>query len=197
MNISSRDRRAIILGGAAVGSIVLYFFAIEPAINGYLGMLNAHKTAAENVKHAVRDARQLASFQSQIKDWETKAGPLVPTKTYSEQITTIGSRILTAAGESGVQLQGATPTTPTPWVDPSSLKTPGMPAVDKLEQALVNVDAQGDWESVFKFVAALYHIEGVLSVEQMDLNNDGKGGPIKIRLSVSVLMKASSEGRRV
>ncbi|MEP0842258.1 MAG: type II secretion system protein M [Phycisphaerae bacterium] len=177
--MSPRDRRALILGGAALGLIGLYFGVLEPAGGWYARLRRQHAAQADRIREAVNAARRLASFQDQIQEWQERTGPLVPRRGYSEQITAVGGRIIAAAGENQVQLQGATPTAPTPWPDDR-----------RLEQALIHVDGQAEWENVFKFIAALYRIEGILSVEQLELTGEGKGGPIKLRVSVSVLMTA-------
>ena len=66
------------------------------------------------------------------------------------------------------------------------------PENPSLEIASINIDAEAGWENVFKFVAALYRIPGVLSVERMDLpGKSKKGGKLTLRLTVSVLIKAA------
>ena len=192
MSMSQRDRRAIKLGVAGAAVLGLYFGVVEPLEGRYDRLVERHQTSAEKIARNIEEKQRLAAKEAEVKTWEEKAGTLVVEKTYSEQMTAVGSRIMTAAGENQVQIQGVIPTAATPWVD-----APGSAgAGPKLEQASFNIDAQGPWENVFKFLAAVYRIEGVLSVEQLDLNSDAKGGPLKVRLVVSVLMRASAEGRR-
>ena len=190
MSLSRRDRRAIKGGVAGLAVLGLYFGVVEPLEGRYDRLVTRHQSAAEQIARNIEEKQRLTAKEGQVKDWEEKAGSLVVEKTYGEQMTAVGSRIITAANENQVQIQGATPTSATPWVDPPGSVGP------KLEQASFNIDAQGGWENVFKFLAAVYRIEGVLSVEQLDLTGDGKGGPLKVRLVVSVLMKASAEGKR-
>lgn len=191
MNLTPRDRRALAYGGGALLAIAIYFGVIENVAEWYGDIRTEHRRAAEKIHHAVNASRQLSEFESSIESWQHKAGVLVTTRPYSEQITAIGSRIVAVAGESGVQLQGATPTVPTPWTDGTGFASAGGASADAMEHALINIDAQAEWENIFKFIAALYHVEGVLSVEQMDLSGEAKAGPLKMRLSVSILMKAS------
>jgi hypothetical protein len=58
---------------------------------------------------------------------------------------------------------------------------------------MFNMDAQSEWEKLFRFMAALYRIEGVLSIEQMDLTT-GDRGRLKLRLSLSLLSQAAPAG---
>ncbi|GMU23578.1 MAG: hypothetical protein AMXMBFR13_36560 [Phycisphaerae bacterium] len=188
MTISERDRRALVLGGVALGVIIVYFGIVEP-----LGALHAdHEQAADAILARIKETRSLQAVESEVQLWEEKAGDLVPTKTYAEQITAVGAALITAAGENGVQLQGATPTGATPWTDEGMVRTQAGTA---LEQATIHIDAQADWENVFKFITAIYRIDGVLSVEQLSLSSDPKaGGKLKMRLSISVLAKTSGQG---
>jgi len=194
MTLSERDRRALIFGAATLGVIGAYFGVFEPLLGRYERLVKWHGELAARIKRDVMDSRKLALQQEQVKTWEEKAGALVVERSYSEQITAVGSRIVAAAGENQVQLQGATPTAPTPWVDTWAVAGK---EEERLEQAVINIDAQGGWENAFKFIAAVYRIDGILSVEQLELSGDPKqGGQLKMRLAISVLMKASGEGRR-
>ena len=107
-----------------------------------------------------------------------------PTKRYSEQITTVGEQIVAAAQKNGVQLKGTTPSAVRAW-----------PPDPTLQLAPVLIEADADFEPVFKFIDALYRIDGVLSVESLDLTGDPKkGGKLKMRLTISVLVKSQQTG---
>jgi hypothetical protein len=59
----------------------------------------------------------------------------------------------------------------------------------------VLLEADADFEPVFKFIDALYRIDGVLSVENLDLTGDPKkGGKVHVRLTISVLVKSRQTG---
>jgi hypothetical protein len=195
MNMSQRDRRAVKLGVAAAVVLGGYFGVVEPLQARYQRLVDWHQAAAEKIARNVEERQRLSVREKEVKECEEKAGPLLVERTYSEQITAVGSRIMAAANESQVQIQGAVPSPPTPWTDAWAAKgeTSGGP---QLDQATITIDAQTAWENAFKFVAALYRTEGILSVEQLDLSGDAKGGQLKLHLVVSVLMKASAEGKR-
>lgn len=195
MTMSERDRRAVKLGAAALAAMGVYFGVVEPIHGRYQRLVDWHRASAEKIKRNIEEQRRLAVQEEQVKSWEEKVGPLLVERTYSEQMTTVGSRILAAAGDCQVQIQGVTPTPATPWVD--SWAGSGETGGPSLEQATINFEAQGGWENAFKFVAALYRIEGVLSIEQIELSSDPKkGGQLTMRLAMSVLMRASAEGKR-
>lgn len=195
MKMSARDRRAIKLGVAGVGLLAMYFGVVEPLQARYQRLVERHQSAAGQIARNVEEQRRLSALAEEVKAAEEKNGPLVVERAYGEQITTVGSRIMTVANENQVQIQGAVPSPPTPWTDSWAAKG-GTGGGSQLEQATITIDAQTGWENAFKFVAALYRTEGVLSVEQFDLSGDAKGGPLKLHLVVSVLMKTSAEGRR-
>lgn len=210
MKLNDRDRRALILGGTALGLIVLYFGGIEPLAEAHDELVNEHDRLAGRVARAVRDNRKAEYFSEQIAEYEQAAGELSPPKPYDEQITTVGEQILATAQKSGIQLRGATPTAAVPWAEDPAF-----------QMALFHIDAEAGWESVFKFVGSLYRIPGVLSVERLDLSSKAKkggpsrggpparggppgrggGGPrggggsskVTMRLTVSVLVAAAEE----
>jgi type II secretory pathway component PulM len=206
MALSARDRRAAILGSVGLGLIGLYLLAIEPLAKAYEDLVSDHERLAAKVARTIRDNRKAEYFAERLADYEQTAGELSPPRPYDEQITTVGEQITAAAQQSGIQLQGFTPTSAVPWgEDPA------------LELALFHIDAQtswqqvtraaASWENVFKFIASLYRIPGVLSIERLDLSSvaskggpseggpdgPGKGGKITLRLTVSVLVKAASK----
>ncbi len=184
MALSERDRRALILGGAALGIIAAYLLVVKPLVNGYHGLLREHDAVAQAAARKVYEQRKADYLTAAVKEWEDKAGTLSPPKPYSEQITAVGERIVAAAQESGVQLQGTTPSAASAW-----------PGDGQVSQATMQIEAQSNWESVFKFVAALYRIPGVVSVETMDLTGEKGGEKLKLRLGVSVLVAPVSEKR--
>lgn len=195
MNLTQRDRRAVRLGVVGVALIGAYFFVLEPLAVRYAKLVRDHRSAAATIRRKILDGRRYAEREPQVRNWEEKAGNLIPSRPYSEQITAVGTKIIAAAGENGVQLQGATPSAPTPWSDTAGPAMAGAGGEAPLAQALIHIDAQAEWENVFKFVAALYRIEGVLSVEQFDLSGDPRqGGQLKLKLVISVLMKAAEGG---
>lgn len=185
MEMTARDQRAIILGGAALGLLALYAGVIEPSAKAHDVMMRSHAAAAQQLAGKRREQQKQAYEVEQIKQWEAKAGTLAAPKPHSETITRVGSEIIGAAQSSGVELQSATPGQPTLWPEDASL-----------EQCLVSIEAKADWENAFKFVAALYRIDGVLSVEQMELSSGDKkgGGKLTLRLSVSLLFQARPAG---
>ncbi len=182
MALTPRDKRALTVGGAAIAIMALYFGVIEPAAYAYGELTHRHSTVANRLAMSRRDAQKREYMSERVRTWEAKAGTLSPPKPYGEAITTIGSQIVAAAQSCEVELQGEIPTAATPWPEDS-----------QLQQAIINVDAQSDWEKIFKFIAALYHIDGVLSVEQMDLNM-GERGKLKVRLGVSIFIQAAPAG---
>jgi hypothetical protein len=195
MTMSERDRRAVKLGIAGLVVLGAYFGAVEPLRARYEQLAERHQAAAEKIARNVEERQRLGVREKEVKECEEKVGPLVVERTYSEQITAVGSRIMAVAAENQVQIQGAVPSPPTPWTDSWAAKG-GASGGQQLEQASITIEAQTGWENAFKFIAALYRTEGVLSVEQLDLSSDSKGGPLKMHLVVSVLMKASAEGKR-
>ena len=185
MAISQRDRRALVLGGGALAVIVVYLSIIDPLIGGYEALRSEHKVHAAKVARIMIDNGKAKYLGEEVGEWERKAGPLGPPRPYSQQITAIGERIVAAAQKSGVQLKNSSWTVARPWGDDPALET-----------ATVNLDAEAGWENAFKFIAEVYRIEGVLSVEQMDLAGDPKkGGNLTLRLAVSVFVQAGAKGQ--
>jgi len=186
MEISERDKRALKLGGLGLGIIAAYFLVVEPLISSYDGLVADHKVLAAKVKRVIYENRKTKYLIERIAECEEKSGELLPPKPYSEQITTVGDKITTAAQKTGVEMKNSTRTAAKPWPDDPTL-----------EMALIHVDAQAGWENVFKFIGELYRIPGVLSVEQMNLSSGPKkGGKITLTLTVSVLVQASPEGKQ-
>jgi len=181
MALSEKDRRALIVGGIALGVIVVYVAAVEPSWTWYDGLVERHGTQAASVTHLRVNQRKAQYYTERVTEFEKKAGVLQAPKPYSEQITAVTSKVMLAAQESGFKLKNAAPTAAVAWPD-----DPG------LQMASILVDGEAGWEEVFKFIGALYRVEGVISVEQMELN--GKGGSFTVKLTVSVLVKAPEQG---
>lgn len=194
MALSEKDRRALVWGGLALGLIAAYFLAIEPLANAYDRLVTDHDRFAAQVARVMLANRKTEYFAERITEYEQTSGALSPPKPYDEQVTTVGERIVMAAQQSGIQLQGFAPAAATPWADDSAM-----------EMALFHIDAETKWpnvmksdtkwENVFKFIAGLYRIPGVLSVERLDLSSvqqkKGSGGRLTVRLTLSVLAAAS------
>lgn len=186
MALNERDRRAVVMGGAGLGLIVLYMLVIEPMASGYASLVSQHDDLADRVARAVYTQKRNAHCARQVVEYEQKSGPLLPAKPYGEQMTSVVEQIVAAAGPAqapdSVKIKGATPAAPVAWAEDPSLA-----------MAQIRIDAEADWEKIFEFIASVYRIPGVLSVEQMELTGDPKkGGKIALRLSVSVLAKVSS-----
>ena len=184
MALSERDRRALIVGGAALLVLALYFGVVEPVGGGYQHMVKDHDSTAARLARVLSDRQRRVYRLEQVRDWEAKTGPLGAPKPHDQAISTVGSAIVAAAQSNNIELQGATPGAATPWgPDPQLL------------QSIVQIDAKSEWENVFKFIAALYKIDGVLSVEQMDLSGDPKNpGKLSLKLGVSVLLQGDAAG---
>jgi hypothetical protein len=180
MAMTQRDKRALVLGGVGVGVIALYLLAIEPGIRRYEAMIKRHDTLAVQAARFAWEAERNHYMDGRIAECEAKAGKLTKPGSYSEQITTVSNEIVTASQSSGAQVHNSIWSAPTAWPEDPSLAV-----------ARVQIDAEADWESVFKFIAALYRVSGVLSVEEMELTSDQKkGGKVSMRLSISVLVEA-------
>ena len=180
MTINKQDRRALILGGITLGVIALYLLVIEPAMHGYDAMANEHSALTARVGRIQFENREAAHYPREIATWERRGDALSPPGPYAEQATAVGEKIVAAAGKSKVNLKNLNWSAPTVWPDDPAF-----------EMAVLNLDAEAGWEPVFQFVAAIYEIGGVLSVEEVDLTGDPKK-PDKLTLSlrVSVLVKA-------
>jgi len=183
MALIERDRRALILGGGALVVLAVYFLGIEPLWGWYDGLVSGHTGAANEVARIVGNEREARYYATQIPEWEEQVGKLSVPKPFAEQVTAVSERIVAAAAESGLQLKGASPGAPVAWAD-----DPG------LQRASILIDAEADWEKVFKFIAALYRSEGILSVEQMELSSK-KGKKLTVKLTVTFLVQAPAEGR--
>lgn len=183
MAMTERDRKALKRGGVALGAIVMYFLVIEPVASGYDDLVATHTLLADQVKRAVYDNQKAKYEVKQVAKWEEKAGDLSPPKPYSEQITAVGTALVTAAQKGGVKIKNSAWTGPKPWADDVTL-----------DIVSLRLDAEAGWENVFKFIAELYRIPGVLSIEQMGLTGDPKkGGKLSLRLTVSAMVKAASD----
>lgn len=210
MALNERDRRAIQLGAVALAVIAAYFLVVEPLANGYDGLVAEHDRLATRVARSIQDNRKAAYYTQRLADYEQSSGALAPPPPYDEQITTVGGQIIAAAQKSGVQLKGFTPTAAAVWAEDPTLALASFHA-DVEVQWPQPKQAAASWENVFKFIASLYRVPGVLSVERLDLSSPaskggaggpggprgpggpGEGGKIVVRLTVSVLVKATSE----
>ncbi|MBI4580676.1 MAG: type 4a pilus biogenesis protein PilO [Planctomycetes bacterium] len=191
MALSARDRRAVILGAAALAAIIGYVLVVRPVATAYGSLVREHAAATRAANRRADEQRRAEFLAKRVKDWEEKAGELVPPKPYSEQITSVLEQIVAAAQEADVKLQGTTPGAPTAWPDDP-----------QVSQAPVQIEAQSEWENVFKFVVGVYRVPGVVSVEQLDLTGEGKGGGkgegggnLKVRMTISVIVAPASENR--
>ncbi|HRY69678.1 MAG TPA: hypothetical protein P5304_16840 [Phycisphaerae bacterium] len=185
MNMSDRDRRALVLGGVAVGMIAVYLVALNPLVSRYNDMLADHEQAAAKVARILGEERKAADQARQIAEWERKAGQLSEPKPYSEQITSVSYKLVAAYQASGMQVKNSNWTHPIPWPDDRTLSL-----------ATIRIDAEADWENVFKFVAAVYRIEGVMSIDRLELAGDSKKpGPLTVKLAVSVLVRSEGDNR--
>jgi len=180
--LSEKDRRALILGVITLGVIAVYFFGIEPLWTRYDELTSRHETHAAKIARIIVNERKAKYYAVQVAEREEKVGELLPPKLYSEQINSVSEKVVTAAQKSGIKLKGLSYPAPIAWPDDPALK-----------QASILIDAEVDWENVFKFVAALYRLEGVLSVEQMELSSGKKGGKLTAKMKVSVLVKAPEQ----
>jgi len=177
MEISQRDRRAIRYGGLGLGLILLYLLVVEPLLDGYDAMVREHRTLSAKVARAMRDTKKTKYLTEYVKSEEDRTGTVSSPRPYSEQITAMSEKIMTA-GQCGVQIKNSFWVAPRLW-----------PEDTKLEMAQIQIDAEGNWEAVCRFLAALYKTDGVFSVEQMDLA--GKGGQLTLKLTLSVLVQAA------
>ncbi len=186
MVLNDRDRRALRLGGIVLAALAVYFLGIEPLWGWYAGRASEHSQASEKVARAVARQRKADSYAQLVADWESRAGRLTPPGPYARQVTEVSGRIMSAAQRAGVQIKGTTPTAPAVWPDDPAL-----------QRASILIEADAEWESVFRFIGGLYQSEGILSVEEMDLTGDAKqGGRLNLKLTVSFMVQAQAGGGR-
>ena len=182
MEITPRDMRAIRMGGAGVGVLVVYFFLFEPIIDHYDRIFENHDVLAAKVSRIYRDNNASPAMEKYIAECEGLVGPLVAPDVYSREITQVSNNVMTA-GQCGVRIKNTTWVAPRPWPDDP-----------KLQMATLQIDCEGQWESMCRFIAALYRTEGIFSIEQMDMTGDvKKGGMITMKLTVSVLVQAEAQ----
>ncbi len=185
MALNERDRRALHLGALGLGAVAAYLGLIEPALNTYDAVALAHEQQAASVSRHVSDRQRDRYYDGRIAEWERENGKLSPPRPYSEQITTVSEQVVTASQGNGTQVRNSSWSAAMPWGDEAGVAL-----------ATLHLEAEADWENVFKFVAALYRIEGVLSVEQIDMSSDPKkGGKVDLRLDVSVMVQPQEQGR--
>jgi hypothetical protein len=186
MVLTERDWRALKLGGSGLAVLLVYFGGIEPLWGRYDALVSRHAKAAGQVAQAVGRERKARYYEQQIEDWQAKAGPLTSPLPYAQQMTEVSGRLVKAAQEAGLRIKGTTPTASAFWPDDPTL-----------QRASILVEAEADWENVFKFVAGLYRTEGILSIEEMDISGDAKkGGSLGVKLTVSFLVQAEADGAR-
>lgn len=184
MALSERDRRAVLMGGIGLGLVLLYLFVIDPLASGYAKLVAEHERLAARVARAVYSQKKNAYLAKQVAQYEENTGSLAAPKPYGEQVSAVGEQIVAAAQANGVQLKGTTPAAGIAWPDDATL-----------EMAIVRIDGEAEWEKTFQFIAALYQVNGVLSVEQLEMTSDPKkGGKITLRLSISVLASKTANG---
>jgi type II secretory pathway component PulM len=182
MEISSRDKRAIVFGAIGIAIIAVYLCAVEPALAAYDRICGEHCRLTDRVTKALRenDSTRLARGASALAEAEKRYGAISTPKGYSEQMTCVSDRI-TTAGQCGVQIKNTSWIAAKQWPDDAGL-----------QMAQVQIDAEGDWDSLCRFLAALNHTEGVLSVEQIDIGA-GSPGRLHSRLTLSVLVQADTQ----
>ncbi|MHC4442373.1 MAG: type 4a pilus biogenesis protein PilO [Planctomycetota bacterium] len=186
MALSERDLRALKLGGVGLAIIAFYLLIADPAVNWYNGLVREHQRLANQIAHTIYEKDKQRHNARLVAEWEQKNGPLSAPKPYSEQITAVGNEIVTAGKKSGVKLKNTTPRAAVPWADDP-----------RLQMASIHVDAETGWENVFKFIAAVYRIDGVLSVESVNLSNSSKkGGKMTLRMTISVMVAADQNGNK-
>jgi hypothetical protein len=182
MELTKRDRRAMIFGGAGLAVILIYLWMIEPMLNRYDELTAEHDRLSARAASLLGDERAKPAMEKYIGECESKVGPMAVPGVYSNEITQVGDRIMTA-GQCGVQIKNTRWISPRPWFDDP-----------KLSMAMVQIDCEGQWESVCKFLAALYRTEGIFSVEQMDMTGDAqKGGMVTMKLTVSVIVQSATQ----
>jgi hypothetical protein len=182
MELTKRDRRAVIWGGAGLAVILVYLWLIEPVLNRYDALAAEHTRLGAQAASLLGDERAMPAMEKYIGDCETKVGPMAVPGLYSSEMTKVGDKIMTA-GQCGVQIKNTRWISPRPWFDDP-----------KLSMAMVQIDCEGQWESVCKFLAALYRTEGIFSVEQMDMAGEAqKGGTITMKLTVSVIVQSATQ----
>lgn len=184
MELTKRDRRAVVWGGSGLVIVLVYLWMIEPVLNRYDEMRVGHAIFSSHVASLIQDQRATPVMEKYISDCESKVGPISEPELYSGEITKVSDNIMTA-GQCGVQIKNTRWIAPRPWaMDP------------KLSMAQVQIDCEGQWESVCKFLTALYRTSGIFSVEQMDMSGDvQKGGMITMKLTVSVIVRSAPQAQ--
>ena len=186
MTMSERDRRALILGGVGLGAVALYLLAIEPALLRYNQLVVDHRRNSAQTNKINLENKQAKYYADRITEWEEQVCELSEPKSLSVQVTKLREQIISAAKSSGAKLKGSTSVTETTW-----------DADQRLRKILMRLEAEAGWEDAFKFVDALYKIENVISVEELDLKGDEKsGGRLTVTLTLSVLAKPDSEAQK-
>jgi Tfp pilus assembly protein PilO len=183
MEISQRDRRALVAGGIGLAMLGAYLIVVEPLLRAYNELADEHQVLAARISRISYENQQAEYLVAQVAKWEAKGIDLASPKPYSEQITAVNEQIIAAGQQSNIK--------PTLTLSPPK-PFPDDPA---LEMATIRIDAQSEWENLYKFTAALYRIPAVLSVEDIDLV--GQGDKLKVTLVISVLAKTTSKNEGI
>lgn len=183
MVISDRDRRALTLGVAVLAVIGAYLLFDTYVLSWYDAMVADHAVRAGKVAKGISDKKEAMALSSSIAEWEEKAGSLADPPAYSEQSTKVHEQIITAAQKNGVNLKNVNVTAASAW-----------PEDPKLQMASFHIEGETEWPKVFEFIAGLYHIPGVLSVEQIKLSTGKDGGKLAAEMTLSFLVEAARQG---
>lgn len=177
MEISARDRRA--LGGLGVAFVMVlgYLFVVEPLCEKYEAMVTEHSNLAGRLSRIRRADQEAKYLAGKVAELEEKGIDLSPPTFYYDQVNMVSEKIHTAGQQTKTKLKSLKPATAKSFPDDRTLQI-----------AMISLEGEGGWEDVFKFMAALNRIPGVLSVEKFKLK--GKGGKLNLQMTVSVLVKA-------
>lgn len=183
MEISKRDCRALMILCGIGLAVAAYIVVVEPVMDWYDGLVSQHQVLTSKVYTIVTNNQKADYLTELVEQWEKKVGELSPPKNYSEQITAVSADIVAASQTSKIKLNNSSWTAPKAW-----------PHDPRLEMTMLHLDGEGTWENIFKFLAEVYRVPGVLSVEQMNLSSRDKSGKkIALRLAVSVWVQAESK----
>ncbi|NLX07909.1 MAG: type II secretion system protein M [Phycisphaerae bacterium] len=184
MNLTQRDKRALTLGAIGLAAIAGYLLIIEPALTSYDELRATHAANAAKVAKLLLDRQKSVYLSTKLDQWREKAGEFAPPDEYGRRMTVVGDGLVAAVQRGGLQLKHSTWSATRSWNEDPTLAL-----------AMLQIDGEAGWENVFKFIAELHRIPGVLSIESLDLSGDPKkGGNLTVRMTVSVLVKAAEKG---